>query len=342
MGIRQDILKIIQAKKFVRSSDLAESFGVSRQYIGKALKILVNSGELVKLGSTKSAQYTLPEFLSEIHTFKNTKRFLVKNLAEHEVMESFLAESPAFKIATENIQSILRYTFSEMLNNAIEHSRSKFVDVEISEDPKTIRFIINDFGIGVFRNIMKKHRLKSPFEAMQDLLKGKTTTAPKAHSGEGIFFTSKVADQFILESFGKRMRVDNQVDDVFFENQQPSKRGTRVIFSISKRSQRHLNSVFTKFQSRPGLYAFDKTEIRIRLFTMGTIYVSRSQARRVLSGLEKFSTIVLDFEHVPTIGQAFADEIFRVFKKKHPKISIEIDNINQAIEFMIERAKKSK
>ena len=174
---------------------------------------------------------------------------------------------------------------------------------------------------------------------MQDLLKGKTTTAPKAHSGEGIFFTSKVADRFILESFGKKMRVDNIIDDVFFEQQKPSKQGTRVIFSIAKNSKRHLNSIFREFQSSPDSYAFDKTEIRVRLFTMGTIYVSRSQARRILSGLEKFNSIMLDFEHVPTVGQAFADEIFRVFKNKHPKIQIDIENTNEAVRFMVERAR---
>ena len=72
---------------------------------------------------------------------------------------------------------------------------------------------------------------------------------------------------------------------------------------------------------------------------MGTIYVSRSQARRILSGLEKFNSIMLDFEHVPTVGQAFADEIFRVFKNKHPKIQIDIENTNEAVRFMVERAR---
>ena len=253
-----------------------------------------------------------------------------------------LPTPPSFKNSSENIQIIIRYAFSEILNNAIEHSNSKNIDVKIAEDHKVIRFIVSDFGIGVFRNVMKKRKLKSPFEAMQDLLKGKTTTAPKAHSGEGIFFTSKVADYFILESFGKKMHVDNKIDDIFFENQKPSKKGTRVTFSISKNSKRLLSSVFQKFQTKPGSYAFDKTEIRVRLFTMGTIYVSRSQARRILSGLEKFNTIMLDFDHVPTVGQAFADEIFRVFKHKHPEIHIDTENMNEAVNFMVKRSQITK
>src|SRR3546814_7509415 len=95
----------------------------------------------------------------------------------------------------------------------------------------------------MFRNVMKQRGIDSELEARQDLLKGKTTTVPKAHSGEGIFFTSKVADEFILESFGYVLRVDNRIDDVFIERGS-AKRGTRVSFLISERSTRRLDQVF--------------------------------------------------------------------------------------------------
>jgi ERCC4-type nuclease len=52
-------------------------------------------------------------------------------------------------------------------------------------------------------------------EAIQDILKGKTTTMPKSHSGQGIFFTSKSGDLFILDSFGYQVIVDNKIPDVF-------------------------------------------------------------------------------------------------------------------------------
>src|SRR3989338_8465686 len=88
----------------------------------------------------------------------------------------------------------------EMFNNAIEHSESKIISVEVSLRNNKLSFIVEDSGIGVFRNIMKKKGLRSVIEAIQDLLKGKTTTMPKSHSGEGIFFTSKASDLFILDS----------------------------------------------------------------------------------------------------------------------------------------------
>ena len=40
------------------------------------------------------------------------------------------------------------------------------------------------------------------------------------------------------------------------------------------------------------------------------------------------------------VGQAFADEIFRVFKNKHPEISIDPVNMQEAVRFMIGRVEK--
>ena len=340
MDIRQKTLQFIKSKKVIKSSDLAGAFGISRQYASQLLRVMANSSEIVKIGSTRNARYAMPQFADELGAHKSSRRFQSKGLKEHEVLENLVAVFFPFRQAPENVQSIFRYAFSEMLNNAIEHSGSPKIDVEIIDDGLAIKFIIRDFGIGVFRNVMKKRNLKSEYEAMQDLLKGKTTTAPQAHSGEGIFFTSKAADKYILESFGRRMTVDNTINDVFFEEQKPSQTGTRVIFILAKNSKRHLNDIFRKYQANPEDYEFNKTEIRIRLFTMGTVYISRSQARRVLAGLDKFKSILFDFDRVPTVGQAFADEIFRVFKNNHPGISLQAVNMNEAVKFMIERSQK--
>ena len=101
--------------------------------------------------------------------------------------------------------------------------------------------------------------------------------------------------------------------------------------------EKHLNDIFVAYQTSPEDYAFDKTEVFIKLYIMGTIYISRSKARRVLSGLEKFKTVILDFKDVPTIGQAFADEVFRVFKLKYPNIIIQPINMEEGVKFMVQR-----
>ena len=43
------------------------------------------------------------------------------------------------------------------------------------------------------------------------------------------------------------MRVDNIVKDVFFQETPEIKKGTRVTFTISVNSTKHLNDVFNKF-----------------------------------------------------------------------------------------------
>jgi hypothetical protein len=60
-----------------------------------------------------------------------------------------------------------------------------------------------------------------------------------------------------------------------------------------------------------------------------------------LNGLDKFKNIVLDFDKVPTAGQGFADEIFRVFQSKHPDIVISSINTNEAVQFMIDRVRNT-
>ncbi|MBU1862219.1 MAG: STAS-like domain-containing protein [Candidatus Omnitrophica bacterium] len=69
--------------------------------------------------------------------------------------------------------------------------------------------------------------------------------------------------------------------------------------------------------------------------------MARSQARRILFGLDQFKCIVLDFKDVAGIGQGFADEIFRVFQNAHPDISFEVVNANESVQFMIARSKKA-
>lgn len=339
MNKKQEIKGFIKSKKRATSVEIAQHFGFTRQYANQILRIMVKAGEVVKFGSTRAAFYTLPEFIDEIGPKATRRRLKNKNIKEHEVFDDLISVFPAFRTAPENVQSIVHYAFSEMLNNAIEHSQSKNIEVKL-ESNGIIRFVVDDFGIGVFRNVMRNRHLKSELEAMQDLLKGKVTTDPKAHTGEGIFFTSKVADRFVLESFGYRMVIDNTIPDVFFQEEKRVNRGTRVIFTIARTSDRHLNRIFEKYQSKPGSYAFDKTEVCVRLFAIGTVYVSRSQARRILIGLEKFKKIILDFDKVPNVGQGFADEVFRVFQSRHPNISIEPINMNDTVRFMIERVEK--
>lgn len=342
MGMKLDdfILDFATKTTKFRTSDLLKAVKgkYKRAWIVRILTKLVDNGALIKVGSGPMVYYSLPE--NEALLYEKIKRRLKnEDLKEHEVLQSLFREAPFFKNLSDNVRSIFDYAFSEMLNNAIEHSKSKYIDIEVAKMDDFLSFVVRDYGIGIFRNIMKKRELKDELEAIQDLLKGKVTTAPNAHSGEGIFFTSKVADVFSEESYDYKLLIDNLIDDIFVEEIK-NIRGTKVTFKIRLDCKRHLNDVFKEYQAEPDSYAFDKTEIQIKLYQMGTIHISRSQARRVLSGLEKFKKVILDFDQVPTVGQAFADEIFRVFALKHPEVEIIPINMNDTVKFMIGRVER--
>lgn len=344
MSNKEKILKIIEEKGRMTSLELSASLGVSRQYASVVLSALFADKKVIRIGSTRTAFYVSLDYAQKnlgVFPVSFKKKYVNKSLEEHKVLIEIEEKLPQLYQLSENIKSIFTFAFSEMLNNAIEHSESKVISLEVSLKDSKLSFVIDDTGIGAFKNIMKKKGLGSEIEAIQDLLKGKTTTMPKSHSGEGIFFTSKASDLFILDSFGFQMVVEPPIDDVKIKNVSLKKRGTRVIFEINTQSSLHLNDVFRKYTNLTdeSNFGFDKTEIRVKLFTLNGVHISRSQARRILAGLEKFKIILLDFENVSVVGQAFADEIYRVFQNTHPGILIQEENMSESVRFMVDRAK---
>lgn len=337
---RETILDQAKKKETITAKDIVSLFGVSRPWASTLINKLVKDGELIKIGKASKTFYILPQNLDKISkTSGSSIEMKVENkgLEEHKVLSELENSFPALSRLKDNVRSIFTYAFSEMLNNAIEHSESKNIKITVAMKEGMITFSIEDQGIGAFRNVKNKRGLNSELEAMQDLMKGKTTTQPQSHSGEGIFFTSKVGDFFSLRSFEYEMIIDNKINDIFFNKKDSSLVGTKVTFLLDTHSEKHLNDVFKEYVLEMDGYGFDKTEIKVKLFTIGGIYVSRSQARRILAGLDKFKSVILDFDKVPMVGQAFADEVFRVFKIKYPEIIITPINMNEGVEFMINR-----
>ena len=336
------IIEMANKNGRISTKELSVQFGVSRQYVNQLISSLIQEKKIIKIGGTRLAFYISVSYAKEHpdvlpSTFH--KKYKNTSLEEHRVLMEIEERFPRVVDLPENVRSIFTFAFSEMFNNAIEHSQSKIIGVEVVFRDNKLSFIVEDSGVGVFRNIMKKKELRSEIEAIQDLLKGKTTTMPKSHSGEGILFTSRVAGLFILNSFGYQLTITAKNTSI--KHVSIIKRGTRVIFEIEANSTLHLADVFKQYTNLvdAGDYGFDKTEIRVKLYTMGGVHISRSQARRILSGLDKFKIILLDFEDVPVVGQAFADEIYRVFQNTHPIIEIKEENMSEGVRFMVERAK---
>jgi len=65
--------------------------------------------------------------------------------------------------------------------------------------------------------------------------------------------------------------------------------------------------------------------------------VSRSEAKRLLAGLEGLREAELDFRGVESVGQGFVDDLFRVWTRNHPDTELVPTEMNEAVRFMVER-----
>ena len=340
MDIKSLILNTLSKKEWVRAQDIVRVTGLSRAYVNRFFQELRREGKILLLGKANKARYAsatsvnFKKAKSELTHFKRV--FKNSNLFEDRVLGEIKAESGIFFGLSENVSKILDYAFTEMMNNAIEHSMSKTVAVDMSKNKGDVGFAVSDGGIGIFKNIMGKYRLENELEAIRELLKGKRTTSPEAHTGEGIFFTSKIADALVIKSSNKKLLFNNLINDIFIRDLKPI-RGTKVEFQISLKSKRDLNSVFREYGGEA--FEFAKTKVVVDLYKLDKDFISRSQARRIVSGLDQFKSVMLDFKDVSTVGQAFADEVFRVWQARNPIIEIRHQNANDNIKFMINRAK---
>jgi anti-sigma regulatory factor (Ser/Thr protein kinase) len=313
----------------------SKAFSCSRTTVHRHLNRLLRDGEIIKSGTTRQVQYFL-----KTEKNKEIRVPLEPGVEEHKVWkENFLKD---FETLPRNVLEICEYGFMEMLNNAIDHSEGTEVVISAEWEPDSIRVEIYDDGIGIFRKIKNALNLEDERESTLHLSKGKFTTDRENHTGEGIFFTSRAFDDFHITSRGMAYIRNNWDEDWFVETAKGSKvEGTYLRMQIALDSKRKMQEVYAKYQSEDseGVESFEKTYISVGLSKMGDErYVSRSQARRIYLGLEKFKHVVLDFKNISTVGQGFVDEVFRVFQSKYPNIKIEYTNANDDVRFMIERS----
>ncbi|WP_238888695.1 STAS-like domain-containing protein [Achromobacter insuavis] len=317
------------------SGPLQKQRGVSRQASASLLNRLVASKILLPGKGLKPKTYTLNKVLVFKHTYD------LQGLEEHVVWQRDL-EPILSKYAGPEAMKIWGYGVTEMINNAIDHSEGKVVRVFLFITAVYAECMITDDGEGIFRRITRLCELVDERQAILELSKGKLTTAPQAHSGEGIFFTSRAMDWFDLDSYGLSFNhVDDEYPDFLLENDDIVE-GTSVMMDLNHRTKHNLRTLFHDFAA-PDSFSFNKTIVPVRLAKIGAeSLISRSQARRLLARVEKFEHVMFDFSGIDSIGQAFADEIFRVFQNEHPEVELEPIEANAEVTEMIQRARAHK
>jgi len=332
--IREFILTSIADNPVGISKIIEKKFRISRQAANKHLKKLEQQGSIASKKSGRNRYY----YLTPIEEWK-TEIPLTEKSEEGVVWNEFV--SPSVKNLPDNVIDIWHYGFTEMLNNAIDHSGGTMVDISLKKTAAYTEISIIDNGEGIFKKIQNALDLHDPRHSVLELSKGKFTTDPENHTGQGIFFSSRIFDNFSILSHNIFFsHTHDEIKDWIFKgDENKSIPGTGVFMKLSNNSSRKIKKVFDAYAS-PDEYGFIRTVVPVFLAQYGDDkLISRSQAKRLLFGIDKFKKVIFDFDGVETIGQAFADEIFRVFTNKNQEIELQFVNANQEVKSMILRAK---
>ncbi len=235
------------------------------------------------------------------------------------------------------VQEKIDYIGGEILNNAISHSGGKTLRIVVRKNVKELSVMFMDDGVGIFRKIQNGLGLFDPKEAILELCKGKYSSDPDNHSGEGIFFSSRMADKFMLSSYGVGFVSEGDygtIEDI--DEGMENVEGTGVWAFLEMDSTRTAASVLDEYSNPDFLGGGVKTSIPLRAMLLeGGTLVSRSQGKRLMTRGERFRNVVLDFAEVEYIGQGFADEVFRVWRSKHPDVKVSYVNANDLVKKMI-------
>ena len=309
--------KILSGEKSI-SKVVSETFGISTNTVHGYINELLKEGIISK---AKRGEYELVSKQSLFRFSRRKGEFQSDTHAFDVCLEDKIASYP------ENVKHIWLYAVSEMVNNVIDHSGAENMNVCVIQNYLNTYVVIIDDGIGIFEKIKNHFSLANLDEAICELFKGKLTTDEINHSGEGIFFTSKMMDSFMISSSGKIFTTSKYNNDNIFDTDEFAS-GTCVFMSLSNFTHKNIKDIFDAYSNTDG--AFTTTRIPLKNI-FDSAPVSRSQAKRICNRLDKFEEVILDFQDVAWMGQGFAHQIFVVYQKANPTLSIKAENMNENV-----------
>lgn len=309
----------------------ARKFGCSRQAVHQHMRRLVDQGAIVHAGSRRVPTYSLAQLEA-----RNWIYPIEPGLAEGDIWERDIL--PELQALPRNVLGIWNHVVTEMANNAIDHSGGAELVIRLERTAAATTLFVIDDGVGIFRKIQQDLDLVDERQSLFELSKGKLTTDPSRHSGQGIFFSSRMVNEFSIVAGD--LIFDHERGRADWAERALPKSGTAVRMVMSNHTTRSTKKVFDEFSSTDGDYTFNKTIVPMTLARFGPAeLISRSQAKRLMARVDLFEVVIFDFKGVDEIGQAFADEIFRVYAHAHPHIEMPIIHASKQVKEMIARAR---
>lgn len=309
------------------AAELAERSGASPRAARRALTRLVELNWLVREG-TRQRPVFRPGLLRQV-----VRRYPLPGLQEDLPWARDFA--PFFTLPA-SVHRMAEHLFCELVNNAIDHSAGSWVTVSLRQTASHAQLLVSDDGCGLFQRIAEAFAIDDPRLAMLELGKGKQTSQPRRHSGQGLFFCSRLADVFDLHA-NEAAFQQRAWDGLGWQAQRALKHsGTSVYASIALDTPRTLESVRKACSLDGAGLAFERTIVPLRLLASASAGLeSRAQARRVAARLNEFARAEFDFGGVPDIGHGFADELFRVLPQELPELELVALNMSPAVAAMV-------
>jgi DNA-binding transcriptional ArsR family regulator len=343
---RARVAALLEGGRALSVSEIARRLKLTRPVVTRHLNALVKAGRLDRDEGARTVRYRIatartstpapaPTGEATPTEFRGiVRRYPRAVISEDRVWQEVVGLVPTLSTLSPAAGDIFKYAFTELLNNAIEHSGGKEVEVRVEPSTgETLVLEVRDDGVGLFRNLRHRLELESDQQALDRLARGQLPPMRSGRGGAGIFFVSKAGRRFEIDSAGFRWLVDNR-NQRSVTGSAPARAGTRVLFEGELQPRRTLRQLFAQHGEHA---TFARSRVVV---TLATGSISRSEAQQLMSRLERFSTVILDFKDVKEIGQAFADEVFRVWPSSHPGVTLEPINMSPLVTFMVDHARR--
>ena len=296
------------------TTQVAQRLDVSRRTAQRRIAQLVDTQWLLREGSARHPTYRPGAFRQVV------RRYPLQGLCEDLPWQRDF--SPNFDLPVLALR-LAQHSFTELLNNAIDHSGGTRVTVSMRQTPLQVQLLISDDGCGMFKRIDEAFQIDDPHLAMLALSKGRLTSHPERHTGRGLFFTARVADVVDLHANASAFQHRRWEPHQWHASRALQRQGTSVYVGISLHTRQSLDDAFRAYSGDGLSLGFERTVVPLRLMA-GELHTlaSRAQARRVGAGLERFRRAEIDFTGIAEVGHGFADELFRVYQNAHPELQL--------------------
>lgn len=309
---------------------LAAQTGIGLARARKLVSQLCDTGWLLREGPANRPLYR-PGPMRQV-----VQRYSLDSLEEDRPWR--LDFAPCFDLPPA-VAEMTQHAFTELLNNAIDHSQGSQVTVSLRQTATQVQLLVSDNGRGLFETIRQDFAIDDPALAVLELSKGRLTSQPARHTGRGLFYLARLADVMDLHANAVAYQHREWQPQQWVRGRAMREVGSAIYLAIRLDTERRLDDVLRSASLDGEGYGLERTELPLRLLTSDSVALeSRAQARRVAARLAQFRRAELDFSGVPRIGHGFADELFRVFAREARGVELVVRHANEAVARMIAMA----